>query len=212
MDIRLLGEMTMSQDDRELAVQLSLPFWLCPSGTDIHLSVEETPEEHLYYSSLTAWLYVPLEVLAQRRPIGFTEPQSVGCSDKFMQSLRPLSQLMHKPYALAKFYFESGTDVRTYAGDYQVVEESGRYRKQAARKETPAASNSINARIEQLNQDWIQAGVSGSSIYLVPDSRWRKEFRPDEPLSQHFVIVGHDLVVEVLAHGFTWTILEERDI
>ena len=203
--------MSMSQDDRELAVQLSLPFWLCPSGTDIHLSVEETPEEHLYYSSLTAWLFVPLEVLAQRRPIGFAEAQSVGCSDKFMKSLRPLNQLMHKPYALAKFYFESGTDVRTYAGDYQEVGESGRYRKQRARKETPATSKSIDAFNAQRDHDWIQSGVSDPSIYIVPESRWRKEFRPDEPLRKHFVIIGHDLVCEVLAHGFTWTILEERD-
>ena len=203
--------MSMSQDDRELAVQLSLPFWLCPSGTDIHLSVEETPEEHLYYSSLTAWLFVPLEVLAQRRPIGFAEAQSVGCSDKFMKSLMPLNQLMYKPYALAKFYFQSGTEVRTYAGDYQEVGESGRYRVQAAREATPATSKSIEAFSAQRMQDWIQSGVSDSSIYIVPDSRWRKEFRPNTPAMQHFVIIGHDLVVEVLAKGFTWTILEERD-
>ena len=201
----------MSKDDRELAVQLSLPFWLCPSGTDIRLSVEETPEESLFYSSLTAWLFVPLEVLAQRRPVGFAEAQSVGCSDKFMKSLMPLNQLMHKPYALAKFYFESGTDVRTYAGDYQEVGESGRFRVQSARVETPANSKSINAFLAQRHQDWIQTGVSDASIYSVPESRWRKEYRPDSPEMQHFVFIGHDLVVEVLAHGFTWTILEERD-
>jgi hypothetical protein len=63
---------------------------------------------------------------------------------------------------------------------------------------------------------WVSTGETDSGVFVVKNSPWPSEFakaRPSiEPASlKHFLIVSHDVYIELLARGFTWNVVEERE-
>ena len=69
----------------------------------------------------------------------------------------------------------------------------------------PKNPSEFRARLESQSQRWAMSGhCPDPHFYLIDQSAWAREFRHQ---CQHFLLVGTDSYVEVLASDFRWLAL-----
>lgn len=109
------------------------------------------------------------------------------------------------PYRLVKLSFTGGRDVRTVPSfsDSQVIEEDAYDWSSVPGDLRPGEDAKANR--ERRNRYWLETGTSPDpGVYEVEGSNWLTELGDQANGLHHYLILGNDDYVEVLAEGWAW--------
>lgn len=109
------------------------------------------------------------------------------------------------PYRLIRINFSGGRDIRTLPAfsDSQVIEES-RYDWSGVPGDLLPGEDAM-ANHRRTDQYWLDTGTSPDpGVYEVEGSTWLAELSDDSDGLHHYMILGRDEYVEVLAEGWSW--------
>ena len=109
------------------------------------------------------------------------------------------------PYRLVKISFSGGRTMRTTPAfsDGEVIEEDA-YDWSSVPGDLRPGEDAKNNR-ERRNRYWLETGTSPDpGVYEVAGSPWLAELGEDAEGLHHYMILGNDDYVEVLAEGWSW--------
>jgi hypothetical protein len=117
----------------------------------------------------------------------------------------PATKDEQHPYRLIRIRFSGGREVRARPAlsDREVIEES-----QYDWSVVPGAlrpGEDTVANIERSDRFWLETGTSSDpGVYEVEGSPWLKDLGERGEGLHHYMILGRDDYIEVLAEGWAW--------
>jgi hypothetical protein len=109
-------------------------------------------------------------------------------------------------YQLIRIIFEDGLWVRFYPSfaDTQVIEEAA-FDWSALDHLNAHWKSGVEAYRRNFWSVWYQTGICPNPcMYRVEGSTWLREVNIVNPAFKHYLILGHDAYVEVIAKGWRW--------
>lgn len=117
----------------------------------------------------------------------------------------PATKDEQHPYRLVRISFSGGRDMRTVPAhaDGEVIDEDA-YDWSAVPGDLRPGEDA-KANHERRNRYWLETGTSPDpGVYEVEGSSWLAEFGDHGMGLHHYMILGNDDYVEVLAEGWSW--------
>lgn len=109
------------------------------------------------------------------------------------------------PYRLVRINFKNGCYGRTlgaYADDQEIPEDDYDW---SALPCNPLPGEDILGNVKRRGVYWSQTGKSPDpSAYEIEHSPWLTELGDEAKGLHHYIFLGHEIYVEVLAEGWSW--------
>ena len=109
------------------------------------------------------------------------------------------------PYRLVRVNFKNGSYGRTLGAyaDAEVIPQDGYDRTAGPCERLPGED--IREYLERESQYWLDTGQCPDPLfYQVEGSRWLAELGEKAKGLYHYMLLGHEVYVEVLAEGWSW--------
>lgn len=198
------------------AIPVTLPWKLAPSGAGIQFTMREECDENGQSSSFTALVFVQPSVLRRRGSVGYESPRAFGCELREIHVPGKLRQVITRPYAIVEVFFDWDLGLRVTRGDETAAFGSAGPFASCSTLGLLRAQLGDTEATHRVFERWVSTGETDSGVFVVKDSPWPSEFAKTSPSAEpaglkHFLIVSHDVYIELLARGFTWNVVEERE-
>ena len=184
-------------------VPLRVPWTVCPSTPYVELTATESPTltpTSVRFVGLFS-LNQPGETEAVPAPQGYTECAIAGPP----YGGSPISNRTDGVYQIVRIVFKSATAARLITG-HPEPEFGGR----GTRYDWSVLPVQFDPKdqagfLDSHNEYWRRTGdCPDPGAYEIERSDWSAESDERTSKSRHYLIVGHDAYVEVLAEGYSW--------
>jgi hypothetical protein len=138
-----------------------------------------------------------------------SEPVTVHCAGWFYRVSPSEADKFQGQLQLIRIVFHCAEVIWARITPSEIAESTDEYDENAVRVRPNPGEGVYQLRNRNLNK-WTESGVCHDpSMYEVHGSEWLQSVGKDDPILKHYLIIGHDIHVELLAHDWTWELVGE---
>lgn len=181
-----------------ILIPARIPWMVSPSTPLLSLYSSEAVDESATVVQLVGYFALEDQQSDQNNPLIITIVPAI-------ENLEISREKSIGPYKLLKIQFTEGLWVHMYPSysEGEIIDWS----KYNRSKITPSMQSfrDVSKYLEHFKDQWEKSGICPDPrIYEVIDSDWLRDTQADNAKFHHFLILGHDSYIEIIASKWDW--------